>query len=117
MSYIYLASPYTHPDPEVRAFRFRAAAEYAASLVTSRIAVFSPIVHGHALSQIAPLPLDHDLWMDQCLPMLQAAHSLCVLAIDGWVTSRGVARELVEARRLRLPIEIKPRPVLVPAGG
>ena len=47
---IYLAAPYTDPDPEVSALR-AAQAAYAAAMLMSRygFVVFSPITHGHAV--------------------------------------------------------------------
>ena len=54
---IYLASPYSDPDPIVREKRFAAACLAAASLIGSGEAVFSPIVHGHPLVHYG-LPAD-----------------------------------------------------------
>jgi hypothetical protein len=46
---IYLASPYSHPNPAVREQRFQAACQAAAALLRSGQAVFAPIVHSHPL--------------------------------------------------------------------
>ena len=58
---IYLASPYTHPDPRVHEARFDAACVAAAALVRARHVVFSPIVHGHPLARFA-LPIEWEYW-------------------------------------------------------
>jgi Domain of unknown function (DUF1937). len=49
---IYLASPYSHPDPLVREARFDAACRAMADLVHAGQIVFSPIVHGHPLGAL-----------------------------------------------------------------
>ena len=66
----YLASPYSHPHPEERAARARAAA-YADFLLT-RIGhhVFSPIVHGHALTEFGDIGTTWSDWADYDLAML-----------------------------------------------
>ena len=58
---IYLASPYSHPDPAVRERRFRAACSAAAFLLQAGHAVFSPIAHGHVLAEHG-LPTDWSFW-------------------------------------------------------
>ena len=45
---IYLASPYSHPDPLVRQARFDAACHAAAGPIQAGHAVVAPIVHGQA---------------------------------------------------------------------
>jgi hypothetical protein len=47
---IYLASPYSHPDPAVREARFREACRAAAKLMRLGQPAFSPIVHGHPIA-------------------------------------------------------------------
>jgi hypothetical protein len=58
---IYLASPYTHPDPVVREERFAAACAVAAQLLRFGHLVFSPICHSHPLTRFG-LPLDWGFW-------------------------------------------------------
>ena len=48
---IYLASPYTHHDPEVRLERYRAVCRAAAGLIRQGRVVFSPIAHSHAITE------------------------------------------------------------------
>lgn len=103
MNFVYIASPYTHTDPAVREARYVAVAEYAAGLMRSRIAVYSPIVHSHHLMEFG-LPDDHEFWMRQCLPMVRAAGWLHVLQIDGWRDSRGVSAEIMRAEEIGIPI-------------
>lgn len=58
---IYLASPYTHPDPAVRQRRFDAACRAAAQMIRAGSMVFSPVVHSHPLTHYG-LPFDWRAW-------------------------------------------------------
>lgn len=117
MQVIYLAAPYSHPDPAVRHRRAHQAAAVAADLAASGYCVFSPITHGHQLASYLPheVAQDHEFWMKQCLPILSLADALVILPIDGWRESRGVWLEIEHARRedLAKPIHViqgLPRP-------
>lgn len=106
MSFIYLASPYTHENAAVRDLRAQMANAFAARLMTSGYAVFSPISHSHDLARyLAPeLLLDHDWWMRMDLPVLRAASLLLVLKLTGWEESRGVDAEIAFAREHHIPM-------------
>lgn len=106
MSYLYLASPYSHPDPKVREERFRLACRKSAEYLLGGISVFSPIAHSHPIADYLPeaMRLDIDLWMLADLPMLRFAKELHVLCIQGWDVSKGVAREIEYARQVGIPI-------------
>lgn len=104
MSYAYLASPYTHPDPKVMHERF-AAAEWALYnyLLRENKTVYSPIVHYHQMALSWDMPKDFDFWMRHNYPMLAKASELLVLNIDGWRESRGVKAEMEMAAVLGIP--------------
>ena len=104
MKYIYLASPYSHPDPDVRSDRAAAAMAVAVDLMRAGLAVFSPIAHSHAIAMIHDLPGDWGFWEAQDIPLLHHAAELYVLTLDGWDSSRGVASEIAYARSLDKPI-------------
>ena len=100
MSFIYLASPYSHPSAAVREWRYTCALRAAAILMEIQcVAVFSPIAHSHPIAAHLPerLLMDHDFWMAQDLPMLSAATEMRVLTIPGWEDSKGVLREIGHA--------------------
>ena len=59
---IYLACPYTHPDADVRAFRFEKANQAAAKLMGEGKFVYSPISHTHPIAVAGKLPLDWAYW-------------------------------------------------------
>lgn len=108
MKKIYLAAPYTSPDPIVRNSRVELASMIAARLMEQGYGVFSPITHGHRVAD--HLHHDnlhsHEFWMRQCLPMLKASELLVVLPMEGWRESRGIAEELAFARSNDIPIFI-----------
>ena len=107
MSYIYLASPYSHPEDHVRLERYNAACRKAASLMQAGHVVFSPIAHSHAVAAHLPpdLLMSHEFWMQQDIPLLRYADKLMVLLIDGWQDSRGVTAEIDYAVSIRKLIE------------
>ena len=107
MSYIYLASPYSHPEEHVRLERYNAACRKAASLMQAGNVVFSPIAHSHAVAAHLPqdLLMSHEFWMAQDIPLLRYADKLVVLLIDGWRESRGVSAEIDYAINISKAIE------------
>ncbi len=101
---IYLASPYSSPDPAVRELRYQCVCDIAAMFMRNGSIVFSPIVHGHQLS-MRGLPTDFAFWQRHCLSFLKNwATALWVCKMQGWEESRGIKAEIVEAERLNLPI-------------
>jgi len=90
---VYLASPYSHPDPLVRATRFDAACRATAKLIRTGRAVFSPIVHGHPLVRFG-LPTDWKFWQRFDAEHLRRCDEVLVLQIDGWRESEGVRAEI-----------------------
>jgi hypothetical protein len=100
---IYLASPYTHPDPVVREERFAAACAVAAQLLRFGHLVFSPICHSHPLTRFG-LPLDWGFWERCDRQHLERCSELIVLMLPGWTSSRGVLAEIAIARELGLPV-------------
>jgi hypothetical protein len=100
---IYLASPYTHPNPAVREQRFDAACAVAAMLLREGHLVFSPIAHSHPLTRFG-LPLEWDFWERYDRHHLERCESVLVLMLDGWEESRGVQAEIALAQSLGKPV-------------
>lgn len=94
MSFIYVASPYTHADPEVMERRFNQVSEYTAKLIRQGIVAYSPIAHSHPLAIEYDLPGDFYFWFHQNYGMLEMASKMVILCLDGWDTSRGVIAEI-----------------------
>lgn len=100
---IYLATPYSHPDPVVREQRFQSACRASAKLLASGLAVFSPIVHGHPLVDHG-LPTDWPFWERFDRDHLVRCDEVVVLMLDGWRESVGVAAEIQIAAELGKPV-------------
>ena len=101
---VYLAVPYSSPDPAVREHRFHLVNQAAAALMRQGIHVFSPISHTHPILTEGELPTGFDYWEEYDRAMLGACCALVVLAIEGWNRSVGVAREIEIAKEMGLPI-------------
>ena len=97
---IYLASPFTHPDFDVRKLRHRQAAECAAGLIRGGHCVFSPIAHSYWMSKKLDLPQTFEFWKHQDFEMIRRCDRVFVLKLDGWDTSKGVQAEIEFAKKL-----------------
>jgi hypothetical protein len=86
VSYLYLASPYSHVDPARRHGRYRAACAATCWLLNIRCWVYSPIVHCHELARLHDLPGDFEFWR--------------------MTDSIGVKNEIAYARRNMKPIHL-----------
>jgi nucleoside 2-deoxyribosyltransferase len=103
---IYLASPYSAPDPAVREQRFRDTCRATAALLQAGHAVFSPIAHSHALAEHHGLPTDWTFWERTNREHLLRCDEVVVLLLDGWRSSAGVQAEIRIARELGKPIRL-----------
>ena len=114
MTRIYLATPYSHEDPAVRALRFEAINITAAKLMLEGYAVFSPISQSHPIAEYLPTETGNwDFWQKEDLPFLEVCDWLYVLPIDGWQESVGVRGEIEFAEALGIPIKyLDPRDYL-----
>jgi hypothetical protein len=102
--YVYLASPYSHPDESIMEARFVAAEAATARLLRRSVWVYSPIVHCHELAKKFDLPKDFVFWQEYNFAMIRGAAKLYVLRIDGWEASKGVTAEIAYARELGIPV-------------
>lgn len=96
--YLYLASPYSHENPEVVEFRYKLAEHVTAVLLQQNVAVYSPIVHCHYLARAHGMPTDAEFWRRYNMRMLAPARKLIVLQLEGWESSIGVGQEIDYAR-------------------
>lgn len=100
---IYLASPYSHPDPAVREVRFQAACRKAAEMIRYGIIVFSPIAHAHPIAAHG-LPGGWAFWVEYDRAFIEMCAEMWVLRLNGWRESRGVQAEIEVADHLGKPI-------------
>jgi hypothetical protein len=101
---IYLASPYSHPDPLVRQARFDAACLAVSRLIHAGQSVFSPIVHGHPQVRFG-LPTEWAFWQRFDQEYLRRCDEVLVLQIEGWRESVGVRAEIALASALGKRVE------------
>jgi len=105
---IYLASSYSHVDPNIRKQRYEKVLEITAKLIIEQgLIVYSPIVHNH------PVVLLHENRTEDCAfefwrkfdsKMLSRCDQMWILTIDGWNTSTGIREEMKIAESLAIQI-------------
>lgn len=101
---IYLACPYSDPDPDVREQRFTLANRVAAKLILEGHTVFSPLSHSHPIAATGLIDPHAPVWYQQDLEFLRFCSELRVLCLPGWQFSSGVFDEITLAKRLGVPI-------------
>ena len=99
--YIYLATPYSHPEPKVMEARRLVTAAYAADLANRGQKAFAPIVYSHALVAAGAQP---DSWYAYDLFFLEKAAAMTLLTLPGWEESQGLLLEIAYAKALRKEI-------------
>lgn len=104
MQLMYLASPYSDPDPDIRFARYRKVCYAASKLLQAGTMCFSPIAHTHSIAMEGALPTDFAFWKEYNLAMISACTHFAVLTLPGWLESKGVAGEIEIAKRLNMPI-------------
>lgn len=108
MSFIYLATPYSHPLSNVREGRFRQAVCATCVIIQHKIPCYAPIVNSHPLSLDIygeeSLLTDYENWRFQDETFLRLCKELWVLQIEGWEASKGIEEEVKFANTLHIPI-------------
>lgn len=107
MSLIYLASPYSHPDPRVREQRFEAVVRASVRLMVETGAiVYSPIAASHPIAKASGGSVRGDwrAWAELDRAIIAACSSVYVLALPGWEASEGVEEEIGIAHDLDIPV-------------
>jgi hypothetical protein len=111
---IYLACPYSHPDPAVMAERTARATVAAGIIMDCGYIVFSPITHSHPIAETMPHVdnRDHEFWLEQDLSFISDwSDELWVLTLPGWEESFGIhQREIPLAKNVGQPVRQSPSP-------
>lgn len=101
---IYLASPYSHPDPAVKQARNDMIMETTALLMNDGFIIISPIAASHPIAIKHNLPGDYAYWQKWNHALMDACSELWVCTMDGWKESTGVTGEMEYARSKGMPI-------------
>lgn len=99
---IYLASPYSDPNPTVMAKRAEDVSFFTALLIGAGYAVISPV------SLTVPLAkhrIPKEGWYRYCLSLQKLCHELWVYKQEGWRESQGVRLELAFALGKGMPVQ------------
>lgn len=102
---IYIASPYSHPDDNIRIENFRKVSAFAAKLVSEGFVPITPITYGHTLLDFREMPNNWEFWRNFCITFLNKCDEMIVYKMDGWDKSRGVLDEIDYANKLGIPIK------------
>lgn len=95
MSFIFLASPYSHQSKRMLHTRYLEALDASAWLVAAkREIVLSPIVLCHEMARLHSLPTDAGYWKEMNTAFLRVSACIYVLCSDGWEDSIGVQEEI-----------------------
>lgn len=95
---IYVASPYSSPDPMMKEARYKTVLEFTAFYMAGGAQMLSPIVYGHEMSVRHDLPGDARYWERFNYNLFKACGSVIVLCIPAWGRSQGVAMEIKWAK-------------------
>lgn len=92
---VYLGQPFSHELKSVRDYRAFIGGAAAAWLTMRGICVYAPIAHGCAIDVHMPKEerKDQDMWMKQCLAVLQHCNELWVLPLPVVTPSVGLGIE------------------------
>ena len=94
---VYLACPYTDPNPAVRKARFDAATAVAADLIRAGRIVYSPITMTHPIDMVlagASNTLGSDYWVAFDEAFMEMCSEMVVVRLNGWERSNGIKREI-----------------------
>lgn len=103
---IYLASPYSHKDEDVKACRFDKINEIAAKLILLGFHVFSPISMSHPIAEASGVPMGGWIiedgkfkgWEAIDTNILSRCDEFWIANLDGWDKSVGVRAEFEYAQ-------------------
>lgn len=101
---IYLASPYSHPDPVIKKTRFLLVEQCCAMLINQGYLVWSPIVHCYEMAKKFEMPDDAEFWKHYNFDFIRRSDGIYVLDIEGWQESKGVQMEIRLAEEMMIPV-------------
>ena len=100
---IYLAAPYSHPEPMIVQERMENIYRVLGEFIKNGQHVITPLSM-HEVAIRHDLDGTYDYWSDYCLDILGRCDSMVVLCMDGWRESRGVTDEIQFCENNDIPI-------------
>lgn len=100
---IYLATPYTKYEAGHQK-AFEDAASLAGRLVNRGVFVFSPIAHGHPMSQYGGVGICNSLWFPFNRLFETACGALLIAQFEGWRQSDGIFEEKMRFKAANKPV-------------
>lgn len=100
---IYIISPFWHEDESVRDRRRNIAIRYTDALIKRGVNVFCPLKYSQ--NNITKSTKEEGYWLSFDVEIMRCADEVHVLKVDGWKESKGVAIEIKEADKLKIPIK------------
>lgn len=104
MKLVYLASPYSHPDPAIEDTRYAQVSDYVARHLVSNYFIYSPIAYWHPIARSFGLAGDAGTFKAINDLTMSKADEIWVYMIDGWNKSSGVKMEITYAKRNNKPL-------------
>ena len=102
---IYLAAPYSDPDPERVRQRVDAATKRAVRMLRQGQHIFSPISYTEIIQQLGFQPAPAHDWYRFDLAFMRRCQELHVLKLPGWRQSYGVTLETGVAEAMGIPVK------------
>lgn len=105
-TFYYLASPYTHKDPDIRQKRFDDTCRAVLHLVQSGLLVYSPIVASVPIANLTddPYYTTWGFWKEYDESFMYRCDHLLILTLDGWQFSEGMKEEIKIANHWNMPM-------------
>lgn len=106
MKFVYVAFPFSHPDPAVEAERVRQVIAFMATMIRERTDYrpISPVIHCYEIAKASGLNGSWETWQPYCLKFLDICDLMVVLKLPGWIESVGVQAECEEAASRKMPV-------------
>jgi hypothetical protein len=102
--FVYLACPYSAPDPYTKEDRFISVTKAASHLMSCGFIVYSPITHCHPMEVHGGLPQGWKFWKRIDEVYIKHCHTVFILPLEGWESSVGVNAEIIMANKMGIPI-------------
>ena len=99
---VYLACPFWHDDPEIRAYRRNKAIEYSERLFAKGIPFYSPLMYSERFKE---RKATEGYWINHGLRMVDVCDEMHVLCLDGWEKSSGIKGEVAKAKERNVEIK------------